>query len=64
MSNKMKICCDYLAEQIVWTVSFFEGFIIGFCIRYETLHHKRRREHDFIVEMEHGFEKGLWVGEL
>lgn len=59
--------CDYVNEQFIWTLGFIEGFVIGLFIGYEKRHHKYRRNHDFIDEMEKGFEKGcmegIWAGE-
>jgi hypothetical protein len=62
----MYYCCDSLTEHFIWLASFFEGLVIGCIIGHENKHHRYRNNHDYISEMEKGFETGcmdgIWLG--
>jgi hypothetical protein len=63
----MNECCECITEQFVWIASFFEGLVIGILIGKEKQHHQYHKGHDYMEEMEDGFEKGcidgIWIGE-
>uniref|UniRef100_A0A6C0I3C0 Uncharacterized protein n=1 Tax=viral metagenome TaxID=1070528 RepID=A0A6C0I3C0_9ZZZZ len=56
-------CQETLLEYFMWIIGYIDGCIISFFMGKEEKHRKKRPEHDYVDELEHGCEAGCAEGE-